>query len=149
MDYEKYLSTATEILEELKKLNDEKKAIEAKMSKLANLFLANINMLPDEIRKATAALYEAMKSPEGLTAAILAILTFSDMAAVEVRDALISSGYDFSGQVNPLASVSTTLTRLADAGKILRREAEGRTVYRRKMEQRTRTSKSKLPFYGD
>jgi hypothetical protein len=141
MDDRKYLDAATQILDELKKLNDQKKAIESQISKLSNLFLANINMLPDDVRKGIATLYDALKSREGLTAAVTAVLTFSEMAAVDVRDALIKSGYDFSGQVNPLASVSTTLTRLADAGKIERREAEGRTVYKRMFGKRTRKPK--------
>jgi hypothetical protein len=144
MDYQKYLTAASEILNEIKALDEQKKAIDAKMTKLSALFLANINLLPEEVRKGIANLYEAIKAPRGLTAAVLMVLT-SEMSAAEVRDALIASGYDFSGQVNPLASVGTTLKRLADDEKILSREAEGRTVYKMKMPPRTRFPKLQMP----
>lgn len=145
MDYEKYLNAATEILDEIQRLENEKKAIDAKVSKLTALFSANINMLPDDVRKGIATLHEAIKSRGGLTAAVSAVLTFSGMSAAEVRDALMRSGYDLSGHVNPLASVNTTLRRLADDDKILSREVEGRAVYWKKMEDRIRFPRIQPP----
>ncbi len=47
------------------------------------------------------------------------------MSAVEVRDTLLSWGYNFTGMKNPLAFFNTVLQRLADKGEI-RRSVEGR-----------------------
>jgi hypothetical protein len=47
------------------------------------------------------------------------------MSAAEVRDTLLSWGYDFSGIQNPLGFVNTILQRLAERGEIARSD-EGR-----------------------
>jgi hypothetical protein len=149
MDYEKYLQAATEALDELKKLVDQKKAIEADIAKVSNLFMANVNMMPPAIVKAILDTYHSLKPPAGLSDAILRVLSSTDhMATVGVREALIKSGYDLTDQVNALASISTTLKRLSDPkdGRVIAREEEGRTVYKR---ARLKDLATKAPkFYG-
>lgn len=138
MDIDKYIQASQEALDELKKLLEEKKAIDNNITKVTNLFHANIAMLPDEARKVIVAGYDMLKPPSGLTEAVMAVLTFEGMAAVEVREAVIKSGYDLSGQVNALASISTTLKRLENDGKIISKESGGRAVYMKKFPPRTR-----------
>jgi hypothetical protein len=52
------------------------------------------------------------------------------MSAVDVRDALETRGFDFSGYTsNPLSSIHTTLRRLREADTISERNEGGTTVY--------------------
>lgn len=44
------------------------------------------------------------------------------MTAVEIRDELISWGYNFEGVHNPLAFINTCVQRLAEQGRVIRSE---------------------------
>jgi hypothetical protein len=132
---QKYRQAALDGIAEIAKLTERKKAIESDISKILQIVAANIAMFPDSERRTLMERLEAAKGPSGLKEAVYSVLSPTKyMSAVEVRDAVISSGFDLSSQVNPLASVSTTLRRFESAEKPLidSKEEDGKTVYRRK-----------------
>jgi hypothetical protein len=116
-DYRAILRGALERLAAAAKERDE---LETECSKLRQFIMATINMLPDEDRsvfmKAYDEVAEFAKSKDiGLKRACLNVLVESSpeyLTATQVRDKLLSSGFDFSEYTtNPLASISTTLRR--------------------------------------
>ena len=128
----KHRQAANEALSELEALVAKRKKIDAEIAKVTDLMRANVNMLPDDHQRVFATMYSSLKMPSGLSETIFQLLTYSEVSAAEMRDALIANGYDLSGHVNALASVLTTLKRLADDGKIMSREVGGSTVYRKR-----------------
>lgn len=130
--YQKYRDAIEQAFLEMSELTTRKKAIESDISKLLQLAAANIAMLPASERTAIAKKLESLKEPSGLSEAIFRVLKHDKpMSAADVRDALIQSGYDLSNQVNALASIHTTLKRLADANKIFYANSAEKTLYLR------------------
>ena len=128
--FQKYRDAAEQAFLELAKLTAAKKEIENDISKLLQLAAANIAVLPASERATITKKLESLKEPSGLSEAIFRVLKHDKrMSAADVRDALIQSGYDLSNQVNALASVHTTLKRLADAKKIYYSSGKGKTLY--------------------
>jgi hypothetical protein len=129
----RYVRAIAEEMQEFKKLMDQKKAIDTRIANITELIIANIKMIPDENeRKTFMEAFHVVQEPSGLSEAVVRVLRFDTaMSAVEVRDALIKSGYDLSSHSNALASVHTTLRRLADSGRIVKRDDGERTLYRR------------------
>jgi hypothetical protein len=133
--FKKYRDAAEEGIEELEKLIAKKKVIEDEISKLSHLIAANIAMLPASQRSDLGIKFKTVKGPSGLKEAVYQALKATKyMSATDVRDALLESGYDLAAQVNPLASVSTTLRRLemADEPLVESKQEDGKAVYRRK-----------------
>ena len=97
-------------------LAEKRAQLDAELAKLRQLIHATLNMLSDEERRKYSVAFESMGAPQlGLTDAICRILeTATDwMTAVEVRDELVNSGFNFDSYTsNPLASVHTVLKRL-------------------------------------
>ena len=97
-------------------------AAEVEISKQRQFIAATLNMLSDDERKHfRERLIEAFQQNEtrftGLTDAIRKILQTGERkwrTVAEVRTLLSNSGFDFSSYTaNPLASISTTLKRMA------------------------------------
>jgi hypothetical protein len=104
---------------------------EIEIAKQRQFILATMNMVSDEERQSfRERLIEIIQRSDtrsaGLTEAIRKILQAPGrkwMTVTEVRTHLVNSGFDFSGYTaNPLASISTTLRRMAP------NEAETTTV---------------------
>jgi hypothetical protein len=120
MDTTNYLAAAIDALNKFEELQRKRDAIEAEALKLEQLVLATANMLPDEQKDLLLRRMEIIQAltqlrEGGLTDAIRAILqTAPDWLTVtNVRDRLVSAGFDFSSySTNPLASISTTLRRM-------------------------------------
>ena len=89
-------------------------------------------MLPDAEQERLIPQIAEMLPPAGLSEAIMRILPIdSYLGATEVRDRLLTDGYDFSGQANPLASIHTTLKRLVESDDAIAGSKDGKTVYKR------------------
>lgn len=131
--FQKYRDAAIEGIRELEKLTTQKIEIESQISTLVQLIAGNIAILPASERSNLGMRFEAARAPSGMTDAVMRTLSFKEWrSAAQVREALIKSGYDLSTQVNPLASIHTTLRRLANDGRVETKEDEGRSVYRRR-----------------
>ncbi len=117
-DYKSILEAA---LVKLGLLRVQQENIETEISKQREFVLATWNMLSEqESGEFKARMGEALKNDRAnetsLTESVRLVLKSADgtlLTAVEVRDKLFSSGFDFSRYLsNPLSSVSTTLRRL-------------------------------------
>jgi hypothetical protein len=115
-----YFGIVKNELAKLKGLHEQRLAIDGEIVKCEQFISAAANLLPESDRAlildALETLQELYRLREvGLTDAIRGILKSSPgqwFTATNVRDRLISLGFDFSGYTaNPLASVSTTLRR--------------------------------------
>jgi hypothetical protein len=111
--------TITAALKRLEELQVQRNAIAVEIAELQELITAAAKLLPDEKRElmdVVASAQELYRLREvGVTEAIRAILKHSGqwLTATDVRDRLVSSGFDFSNyKSNPLASVATVLRRL-------------------------------------
>ena len=132
---QRYRQAALDGIAEIAKLTERKKAIESDISKILQIVAANIAMFPDSERRTLMEKLESAKGPSGLKEAVYSVLSPTKyMSVAEIRDAVINSGFDLSSQVNPLASVSTTLRRFESTEKPLveAKQEEGKTVYKRK-----------------
>ena len=105
-------------LRQIKELSERETEIRQRISKISRLVTANIDLLPESEQQEHFTALEEAVAPSGLKEAVLRITPIGKpVSAASVRDALIKTGYDFSGQSNPLASIHTTLRRLAAQGK--------------------------------
>src|SRR6266567_358063 len=130
--FQKHRDAVEDGLAELEKLAQEKKEIDLEISKLVQIVAANIAILPAYERPSLGIKLEAATPPSGLSDAALRVLSFTNhMTVADVRDALLESGYDLSSQTNALASINTTLRRLAESGRVTFRDINGRNVYKR------------------
>jgi hypothetical protein len=119
-------------------LSAQKEGIEQEMAKLRHFILATINLLPTEQRhefyeRVTSLIMDEGLRAAGLTDAIREILKANPkkwFSAKLMRDHLLNTNFDFSSYVsNPLASVSTTLKRLApDEAELM--EIDGVAAFR-------------------
>ena len=130
--FKPFRDAAIEGIKELEKLTARKREIEAEISTLVQLIAGNIAILPASERSDLGIKFQEAQAPTSLRDAIKRALGYRWKSAAEVRDALIESRYDLSTQVNPLASVSTTLRRLEMDKEIESKEEAGRMVYKRK-----------------
>jgi hypothetical protein len=134
-----YFGIVKNELEKLKRLHDQRLATDGEIVKSETFISAAANLLPESERTlvldALETLQELYRLREvGLTDAIRGILKSSPgqwFTAANVRDRLISLGFDFSGYTaNPLASVSTTLRRAKSEGIETTNIDGGVTAYR-------------------
>jgi hypothetical protein len=120
MDHYTYVSLVAKAIDAIEKLRMQREAIEAEIMKQEQFIAATANFLPKEERelivdrlKTIHVLHRVRQS--GLTSAVRVVLSSTEawMTAAQVRDRLISRGFDFSSySSNPLASVATTLKRM-------------------------------------
>jgi hypothetical protein len=116
-----YRAVLDQAMARLVDLEKQKQELEVESEKVTQFIFATINMLSDTERQDFIAyLQEAsknwQKTEESLTDAIRELLFGKPkqwFTVAQVRDALLTSGFDFTKYLsNPLASVSTTLKRL-------------------------------------
>jgi hypothetical protein len=121
MDESQYLSLIQEAFSKLENLQRRRESIEAEAMKLEQLIAATANMLDDETKNVVMNRLEIHRELSrirdvGLTDAIRAIVREKAgdwLTVTNVRDRLVSGGFDFAGySTNPLASISTTLRRM-------------------------------------
>jgi hypothetical protein len=130
---EMFIQAIKQGISEYKRLSQERKALDIQMQKLLQLVAANVNMLPDAEQESYIAQLIEMTPPSGLSEAILRVLKTDEwLSPIEVRDRLIEAGYDFAGQVNPLASIHTTLKRMVPKDAIANvPQPDGKTYYKK------------------
>lgn len=117
-------------IREIKTLSVQEQAIRQRILKIARLVEANVSLLPEGEQEQLLAVMDDSMAPGGLTDSVLRVMPAGKfLSAVDVRNALLKTGYDFSGQSNPLASVHTTLRRLANGKKVLVEEQGGKMVF--------------------
>ena len=116
-----YANIFTEHLTKLKTLLSEQQRINSEIKSVKEMMKASFNMMPDDERQKFSAIVKQavntlVTQERGLTEAIRVLLESNRrrwFSAVNVRDKLIESGFDFSTYTsNPLASVHTVLKRL-------------------------------------
>jgi hypothetical protein len=115
--------TIDSLLQELQELGEQRKFIEMRMANV-NLALRSLAREIDDkeeredvLRKAAA----VRRKPAGLTEAIsesLRNMLHSTLTASEVREWLDREGFDLSDYSQPLATISVTLGRLAEIGRV-------------------------------
>ena len=125
INYERALASAKKELEELAAL---KQSTETRMTTLKQL-IANLTTLQGEA-------VPAEFTGQGLTESCRNVLKGSgrEMAPLEVRSALQSTGYDVAKYSNPLASIHAVLKRLVDADEAEAVNRGGKTLYKWKWE---------------
>jgi hypothetical protein len=129
-----------ESFNEFRQLTTQREELDVKIAKLHQFIRATANMLPDEDRVVFMANVEQLAGDAvGLTDAIRNTLKATApkwRTAVDVRDELLASGFDFSRYTsNPLASVHAVLKRMKSSdvesttneGDALYRWKEGRS----------------------
>jgi len=116
MSESEYTRIFREQMNKWHELKDQRDAINEQMRGVSQMARAALNMVPNEDRiKLATSFWEVMKSQEGLTEAIRNIL-FANRGqwttAVQVKELLDKSGFDFSGYTsNPLSSIHSVLKR--------------------------------------
>src|SRR5713101_10021257 len=119
------------IQKDLERLKDER-------TKLLALMRATYNMMPDTDRAIFAKAADVWNNEAlGLTAAIREVLqsdTNNYFTPIEIKDALIQIGFDFSGYTsNPLSSVHAVLKRFNRSEVKVRKQLDGKTIYQWKV----------------
>lgn len=136
-----YLALIINAFEKIEILQAEREKLDGEIMKQEQFISATANFLPDDQRELIARRMEIGQTLQniregGLTDAIRALLKQESgnwLTATNVRDRLISFGFDFSDySTNPLASISTTLRRMKSEGIETRMVDGGVTAYRAK-----------------
>ena len=167
MDTPNYIAVAVDAMNKLEELQRKRDAIDAEALKLEQLVIATANMLPDETKSLLLRRMEILQAltqlrEGGLTDAIRAILQAAPgdwLTVTNVRDRLISAGFDFSRySTNPLASISTTLRRMKSE-EVETTTMDGVAAFRWKQPSQAEkaeavkraiiSKKSSSAFYGD
>jgi len=135
-DYEKLLEKT---IFKISQLGVEKAQLETEIAKHEQFFFATLNILSEASRARIEAKWLpvalALNASTGsLTEAVRNVLRTCYpkwLTVANVRDQLNFTGFDFSGYMsNPLASVSTTLRRIADSKEADAVQTEGIMAYR-------------------
>lgn len=138
LDYKQVLEQA---FEQLRELTEQRDQVDLEIAKLQHFVRATANMLPDEERVFFQATVEEWARDQlGLTDAIRNVLRTGAkwLTATEVRDSLLSTGFDFRGYTsNPLASIHAVLKRLKP-DEVETTTIEGVAAYRWKASASTR-----------
>ncbi|MFZ3201512.1 MAG: hypothetical protein WA175_10225 [Candidatus Acidiferrales bacterium] len=133
-----YAKIARDSIKKLEDLYKSRELIDVEIVKLEQFISATANLLPDQVRNVVDELLENTQEiyrirEAGLTGAIQKVLRTSPgqwLTVAEVRDRLVSLGFDFSTYTtNPLASISTTLKRIKSAD-ITTRNDDGVKAYK-------------------
>jgi hypothetical protein len=144
-----------DLMEERQKWLGQRDEAIREISRLSELIRATINMIPPEQLARYEPIFERIEQrPLGLALAIRACFTAGNAAfnpltrspdharspaadgwltPVEIRDALKRMGYPFENyKANPLASIHTTLKRMAPGELEVKKLKDGQNVYRLK-----------------
>jgi len=103
-------------------LREVQKQIEAKSRQRDQLNAEIVQLQATEIGLQNA-LGQQVQAEIAWTELVLAVLNSHPgqfMSAVQIRDTLVSWGYNFAGINNPLAFINTCVQRLADQGRVTR-----------------------------
>lgn len=131
-DYEKAIESKRN---ELRDLMKQREWIDQQMSN-ANLALRSLAlMIPDKQKRddLLEELKQARRKPAGLTEAVSTVLSNSphhSHSAKDIRQSLEREGFDLSDYSQPLATIMTTLRRMATAKKIKATRKDGRVSYK-------------------
>lgn len=153
-----YNAVLAKSFDEIKDMVKQREELDLKLSKMYQFIRATANMLPDEGRAIVMAKIEQFTGETvGLTDAIRNTLKASPdkwLTAVDVREQLFTSGFDFSGYTsNPLASIHAVLKRMKPS-EVESEDMEGVTAYRwisrfprlsAKEERRRKVAAGRLP----
>jgi hypothetical protein len=133
-----YVSVLNDAFEKFTAFVAQRQTLEIEIAKLKQFMNATVNMLPDAERAAfNEKLDRLVKENEvytaPLTEAIKNVLRNAGrnwLTVAQVRDRLLSSGFDFTGYTaNPLASISTTMSRMKPS-QVESTSIEGVRAYR-------------------
>jgi hypothetical protein len=131
-----YWKMFTELMERRARLTRQRDEAEVELAKMKQLIVAVFALLSEDQQKANQQAIDDMEAESaGLQDAIK--LVFSTHAgewltASDVRDHLNDMGFDFRQyKANPLASIGTTLKRIADTGYVETTSGGSGTLYRR------------------
>jgi hypothetical protein len=110
---------------------------EVELSKIKQLILSVFSMLPEDHQTANQQAIDDMEAESsGLQDAIKLVFSTNQdvwLTASDVRDRLIDTGFDFRRyKANPLASIGTTLKRIADTNYIESNSTGSGTLYMRR-----------------
>lgn len=109
-------------LRELRKLTEQSAWIEQQTSQAMLALTSLVSILKDEHKQKEVrqAIEAARRKPAGLTETISECLraTHSSLSASEVRYWLGREGFDLSEYSQPLTTISITLRRLAERGRV-------------------------------
>ncbi len=135
-----YRAVLGDTLRKMATVRKEMERLDIEVAKLRQFFFATLNMLPENQKAEYMSVFRQVNesltiSEAGLKDAIYTVLrqAFPEYLIVaEVRDRLLSGGFNFDEYTaNPLASVSTTLRRMKP-DEVETTTIEGVTAYRSK-----------------
>jgi hypothetical protein len=138
MDTATYVGLLSQAFNRLEELQRQRESLDAEIMKLEQFISATANLLPDDQRDLAMRRMETMRELQrvrdsGLTEAIQIVLKSAGdwLTTAQVRDKLISLGFDFSlYSTNPLSSISTILRRMKSEELETRTTNDGATAYR-------------------
>ncbi|HEY6351903.1 MAG TPA: hypothetical protein VI636_21105 [Candidatus Angelobacter sp.] len=116
-------------------INEEIERLKRERSKLEALMKATYSMMPERDKEAFAETTQIFEKERlGLTAEIRSILQSNpkiSFYAMEIRDLLVSKGFDFSAYAsNPLSSIHSVLKRFKKSEVKVIEHIDGKTSYR-------------------
>ena len=135
-DYRQIIEDA---IQRMDALTWEKERINIEIAKLKQFIFATVNLLPEDEARKVGARFNSLMIEQSISNASLTEATKKVLLSVyptwqtvaNIRSYLAMNGFDFSSySSNALASVSTTLRRLKEAGHANTDEIQGVTVYR-------------------
>jgi hypothetical protein len=132
IDYYQLFCTLVDRWAELTQKRDQ---IDVEVSKVRQLIVATFSLLPQEKQRVFQAEIDAIDEPAGLMDAIKLVFAGHKgewLTVSNVRDYLLEMGFDFGHyRANPLASIGTTLKRMA-ATQLETTTSGSGSVYRRR-----------------
>ncbi len=118
-----YWKMFAELMERRAKLIRQRDEAEIELAKMKQLISSVFAMLPEDRKKANQQAIDDMDAESaGLQDAIKLVFSTREgqhISVASIRDYLNAMGFDFRQyKANPLASIATTVKRIADAGYI-------------------------------
>ena len=131
-----YWKIFADLMERRAKLIRQRDESEIELAKIKQLITSVFAMLPEDRQKANQQAIDDMAAESaGLQDAIKLVFSTREgqcISVSSVREYLNAMGFDFRQyKANPLASISTTLKRIADSGYIEPVSTQHGTMYRR------------------
>jgi hypothetical protein len=132
-----YWKMFTDLMERRAKLIGQRDEAEVELAKMKQLIVSVFALLREDQQKANQQAIDDMEAESaGLQDAIKLVFSTNEgqwMTVSHVRDHLNDIGFDFRQyKANPLASIGTTLKRIADTGFVETTSTGSGTLYRRR-----------------
>ncbi|HTW58810.1 MAG TPA: hypothetical protein VMD99_11815 [Terriglobales bacterium] len=126
-----------ELMERRAKLIRQRDEAEIELAKMKQLIVSVFSMLPEDQQKPNQQAIDDMEAESaGLQDAIKLVFSTNPgawLTVSDVRERLIDTGFDFRRyKANPLASIGTTVKRIAETGYIESKNVGSGTVYMRR-----------------